>query len=206
MIVEVDAYKEKVPGYTPKRSEEFHRASAGLADTEFTQELKSRKYRRVILMAGGTASGKTEFAHSYLYHPDQLVYDGTLKDYHGFEVKLQRIARHTKGQAKVKVVLIIPRDWTKAFGAFLQRERKMNVATFFDTQIRSKITAAEILERTKTRVEIYSSDTHAGTKDLSYTRVPLERGRKWTARRLRDIATMLSEVAKENGIELIKKP
>lgn len=51
-------------------------------------------------MAGGTASGKTEFASSYLIHKDQLVYDGTLKSFDGFKIKLERIERYDKNTVR----------------------------------------------------------------------------------------------------------
>lgn len=124
MIIEVDGYKNKIVGYDPKKSEDFHQKSGKLADRDFVNCLKSRKYKRIIFMAGGTASGKTEFAHSYLVKKDQLVYSGTLKDFNGFKIKLQKIKRYDKNNSSVKVILIIPRDWIKAFEAFLKREKK----------------------------------------------------------------------------------
>ncbi len=66
MIIEVDEYKKKISGYDPKKSELFHSQSAKLADKDFILALKSKKYKRIIFMAGGTASGKTEYAVSYL--------------------------------------------------------------------------------------------------------------------------------------------
>lgn len=115
MIIKVDEYKKKVVGYDSNRSEEFHLESAKLADKDFTDCLKSKRYKRIIFMAGGTASGKTEFASSYLTHKDQLAYDGTLKSFDGFKVKLQRIERYDKNGSKIKVILILPADWVKAF-------------------------------------------------------------------------------------------
>ena len=87
MIIEVDEYKKKVFWYNAAHSENFHEASAKLADKDFTIALKSGLYKRVILMAGGTASGKTEYATSYLTKKDQLVYDGTLKNENGFIIR-----------------------------------------------------------------------------------------------------------------------
>lgn len=100
MIIEVDEYKKRVLGYNPEKSEDFHRESARLADKDFVDCLRSRKYKRIIFMAGGTASGKSEFAYSYLTKKDQLVYDGTLKDFDGFKIKLKKL---------VGMIKIIPR-------------------------------------------------------------------------------------------------
>ncbi len=57
MIIEVDEYKKKIPGYDPKNSELFHRESAKLADKDFLKEIKSGIYKKIFFMAGGTASG-----------------------------------------------------------------------------------------------------------------------------------------------------
>lgn len=202
MIIEVDEYKKKVLGYNPEKSEDFHRESARLADKDFVDCLRSQKYKRIIFMAGGTASGKSEFAHSYLAKKDQLVYDGTLKDFNGFKIKLQKIERYDKNDSRVKVVLIIPKDWVKAFGAFLKRERKMRPVTFFDTHIRSKLAVARILKETKTRVEIYVSDVKDDTDKLKYIRLKVLKGRKSMAKSLIATAQHMHKIASENGIEI----
>lgn len=171
MIIEVDEYKEKVVGYEAEKSEDFHIESARLADKDFINHLKTGKYKRVILMAGGTASGKTEFATSYLIHKDQLVYDGTLKNFEGFQIKYKNIMKYTKGLAKIKIVLIIPANFDDAFKIFHNRKRKMKLETFFDTQIRSRQTVAKILIETKVRVEVYSSVYSSSKDKLQYTRI-----------------------------------
>lgn len=202
MIIEVDEYKNKVPGYTPEKSESFHHESGKLADKDFVDSLKSRKYKRIVFMAGGTASGKTEFAHSYLTKKDQLVYDGTLKDINGFKIKLQKIERYDKNNSRIKVVLIIPKDWVKAFEAFLKRERRMRPITFFDTHIRSKLAVSRILSETKTRVEVYVSDVKDGTDKLSYIRLNMSKGRKSIAENLVLAARSMNKIAAENAIEI----
>lgn len=202
MIIEVDEYKNKIPGYNPLKSEDFHAESAKLADKEFTDCLKSRKYKRVIFMGGGTASGKTEFAHSYLNKSDQLVYDGTLKSFEGFKIKLQRIERYDKNNSKIKVVLIIPKDWVKAFEAFLKRERKMKPQTFFDTHIRSRLTVAKILTNTKIQVEIYVSEVKENTDKLAYIKLKVSNERKVLVKDLLSTAQYLQQMALQNDIEI----
>ena len=201
MIIEVDEYKKKVEGYDANRSEDFHFESAKLADKDFIDCLKSKKYRRIIFMAGGTASGKTEFASSYLTNKDQLVYDGTLKDFSGFKIKLQKIERYDKNTSKVKVVLIIPLDWVQSFEAFLKRERKMKNITFFETQIRSKLSVAKILRDTKVRVEIYVSRYEEGKDRLGFIKIKgIDRKKK--AHQLEMIAVSMKNIAVENGFEI----
>ena len=201
MIIEVDEYKKKVEGYDPNKSEDFHFESAKLADKDFIDCLKSKKYRRIIFMAGGTASGKTEFASSYLKHKDQLVYDGTLKDFSGFKIKLQKIERYDKNASKVKAVLVIPLDWVKSFEAFLKRKRKMKNITFFETQIRSKLSVAKILRDTKVRVEIYVSRYEEGKDRLGFIKIKgIDRKKK--AHLLEMIAVSMKNIAVENGFEI----
>lgn len=153
-------------------------------------------------MAGGTASGKTEFAYSYLNKSDQLVYDGTLKSFDGFKIKLQRIERYDKNKSKVKVVLIIPKDWIRAFEAFLRRERKMKPQTFFETHIRSRLTVAKILTNTKIKTEIYVSEVKEGTDKLHYIKVKVSGKRRIILEDLISTAKYLQNMALQNGIEI----
>lgn len=171
MIIEVDEYKKQIPGYDPEKSEEFHSESAKLANKDFDTCLKSGKYKRIIFMAGGTASGKTEFAQSYFGHKDQLVYDGTLKHFNGFDIKVRNVNRFTKNTAKIKAVLIIPRNIDQSFEIFLTRERKMKDEVFFETHKKSAETVAQILIHTKYRVEIYVSELDSDIKRLKYKRL-----------------------------------
>jgi adenosyl cobinamide kinase/adenosyl cobinamide phosphate guanylyltransferase len=204
MIIEVDKYKDVVDGYDASRSEDFHIQSAKLADGEFKKCLQSKKYKRIIFMAGGTASGKTEYSTSFLTHKDQLVYDGTLKEFDGFKIKLQKIQKYDKNKSKVKVVLIIPFDWVVAFEAFLKRERKMKMYTFFDTQINSKLTVAKILKDTKYRVEIYVSKYDEKNEKLSYIRIKnIKRTTK--SKLLIDLANSMKRIAEENGFDIKTK-
>lgn len=203
MIIEVDEYKKKVKEYDANRSEDFHLESSKLADRDFIDALKSKKYKRIILMAGGTASGKTEFAKSYLIHKNQLVYDGTLKSYEGFKVKRDKIKNYDKSRSTFKVVLIIPYDWRKAFEAFLGRERKMKPAIFFNTQIQSKRTAARILLETKFKVDVYISRIEEGKERLGYIQIRDSRGKK--ARILEKLADLMEKIAVDNGFEINNK-
>ena len=203
MIIEVDEYKKKVAGYDPERSEDFHRESAKLADKDFIEHLKSGKYREVIFMAGGAASGKTEFSTSYLTADDQLIYDGTLKNFDGFQIKLKNIKRYAKNNPNVKVVLIIPEDWVKAFQAFLKRERKMKPFTFFDTHIRSKLAVARVLKETDISVEIHASIPKEDSEKLDYVGIKTEGNRGLAIAGLVSAARQLHEIAEKEGLDII---
>jgi hypothetical protein len=192
MIIEVDEYKKKVPGYDPERSEDFHSESAHLADRDFIKHLRMGKYNEIIFMAGGAASGKTEFCVSYLMGDGVLVYDGTLKNFDGFQVKLKNIKRYAKNNPSIKVILIIPDDWKQAFEIFLKRERKMEVITFFDTHVRSKIAVAKVLLETNITTDIYTSRLMQDELRLDYDRI-IYQDRQNMANKLLQIARDLYE-------------
>lgn len=202
MIIEVDEYKKKVEGYDASKSEDFHSESGKLADKDFIECLKTKKYKRIVLMAGGTASGKTEFARDHLNQKDYLVYDGTLKDFHGFKVKTDRIKKYSKGKVRTKIILIVPYNWEKAFNAFLGRERKMKIDTFFITQIQSKKTVSKILRETKVRVEIFVSLVKEGEGSLSFLKIKGNRIQK--AKYLDNLANTMEKVAVDIGFEINK--
>ncbi|MBI2612103.1 hypothetical protein HYW54_05185 [Candidatus Gottesmanbacteria bacterium] len=64
LVISIDDFKRQIPGYDPKRAEEFHRQSAKMADKAFEKALKTSSYPKVLLVSGGSASGKTEFIAS----------------------------------------------------------------------------------------------------------------------------------------------
>jgi hypothetical protein len=203
MHIEVDEYKKKVKDYDPRNSEEFHSESGKLADADFKKCLKSKQYKRVIFMAGGTASGKTEYAYSYLKHKDQLIYDGTLKNFTGFTTKLQKVKKYSK-TSKVKVVFIIPGDWVKSFEVFSKRERKMKPNVFFETHIKSLFSISRILNETKYRVEIYISSVEDGKDKLAYKRIVFKKigTRSSVAKIMIKLSEKLQDIAFGNGFEI----
>ena len=157
MIIEIDAFKKQIAGYDPKNSEDFHEASAKLADKVFYTELKSGKYSEVVFLAGGAASGKTEFASIFLQQENILVYDGTMQNVAGFEIKLKKIIKFIP-QSKVRVILITPANLSVAYKVFLGRERVMSDDTFIRTQVNSKLSVLNILENhPEVNVQVYTN-------------------------------------------------
>lgn len=201
MLIEVDEYKKMVPNYDPEQSELFHSESAHLADKDFEKHLKTGKYEEVIFMAGGDASGKTEFSTSFLVNDDQLIYDGTLKNFDGFKIKLNNIKRYAKNKPASKVILIIPDNWKQAFEIFLSRERKMKIETFFDTHIRSKIAVARVLLETEINVEIFTSTLDNKEIKLDYKPLAIT-DRKEIIYLLIQLAKELSQEAITRGLKI----
>jgi hypothetical protein len=64
-VISIDEKKESIKGYSPKDANKFHIESAKTANKKFDQELKKIKNKNVILMCGGSASGKTEFIEKF---------------------------------------------------------------------------------------------------------------------------------------------
>src|SRR5579863_6888304 len=95
-IISADELKKTMPGCTPDKSEAFHRESAKLADKLYTKSLKERSEQTVILMAGGTASGKSEYISVYLTDLDAIILDGTLPTFTGAEIKIKSAKKANK--------------------------------------------------------------------------------------------------------------
>jgi hypothetical protein len=141
--ISIDEQKRHIPGYTPERAEEFHVASAKEADKLFTRALKQDPSKTVILLCGGSASGKTEFCSEYLINEDAIVYDGTLSSGHGAQVKIRNIR---KAKKKVVVIGVLPDDLKRAFSAFLHRDRQFDDAHFYRTHVGARQTLLWIAE------------------------------------------------------------
>jgi hypothetical protein len=107
IIVSADNIKESLSGYTPAKLGEFHRESTRLADKAYHDTIKSSRYSRVVLLSGGSASGKTEYMSAYLQNQSVIILDGTLPTLEGFEIKRRNALRLNK---KVEIHAIIPEE------------------------------------------------------------------------------------------------
>lgn len=156
IIISADEIKKRMDGYDPKDAERFHRQSARQADKEFERALKSKKeYKKVILMNGGTASGKTEFLSEYLYDKDTIIFDGTLSGEEGARIKIRKIIK----AKKIPVIYsIIPDDLSRAFIAFLHRDRQFKDTHFYRTHTGSRRTLLWVAKNCpQVKIKIYES-------------------------------------------------
>jgi hypothetical protein len=136
-VISADEIKKDLPHYSPDKAESFHRESAKLADKLFSESLKSNPYTSAILLNGGTASGKTEFLSTQLFHKKCIIFDATLSTPLGAENKLRQILK----AKKIPVIYaVIPDNLQRAFLAFLNRDRKFSDAHFYKTHARSRKT------------------------------------------------------------------
>ncbi len=130
IIISADEIKKTLSGYNPRQAESFHEKSARLADREFKRSLKTCSESKVIIMAGGAASGKTEYVSTYLKRQEVVVFDGTLPTFEGARIKIQGALKVVKA---VEIHLVIPALLQSAFFTFLNRERKFPASNFYRT-------------------------------------------------------------------------
>lgn len=137
IIISADEIKKQLPNYSPDKVELFHRESARQADKLFSQALKTSTDKKVILLNGGTASGKTEFLSTQLRNERCIILDATLSTELGATNKLRQIIAAEKIPL---IYAVIPDDLKRAFIAFLNRDRKFSDAHFYKTHSGSRRT------------------------------------------------------------------
>ncbi len=140
-IISADEIKKTLPGFTPEHSEQFHRASAKIADHQYADTLKNGDEKGVILLSGGTASGKSEYVSVYLMNENAIIFDGTLPTFNGAKIKIEKA---TKAKKLVEICAVLPSSLLVAFIAFLNRERQFPVEHFYHTHFSSRKTLLEI--------------------------------------------------------------
>ena len=134
-IISADEIKKQLPNYSPEKAEAFHHESARQADKLFTQALKIIKEKAVILLNGGTASGKTEFLLTHLNNENCIILDATLSTELGAKNKIRQIVK--AGKTPI-LYTVIPDDLKRAFIAFLNRDRKFSDTHFYKTHSGSR--------------------------------------------------------------------
>ena len=137
IIISADEIKKKLKGYSPELAEKFHDKSAKMADQEFEKAVEAAPYKKVILVCGGSASGKSEFLATELINEESIIFDGTLSSEKRAEIKLKKIIKANK---KPVIYAVIPDDLKRAFIAFLRRDRKFSDAHFYRTHSSSRKT------------------------------------------------------------------
>jgi len=162
VIISADEIKKSLPNYSPEKAEEFHSVSAKQADKEFESVLKTSQFEKVILLNGGSASGKTEFLMTQLEKRHCVIFDGTLQTPEGARVKLERIVKVNK---KPIIFSVIPDDLGRAFIAFLHRDRRFSSSHFYKTHSGSRKTLLWITEHFPTiEINLIESSYTRGQK------------------------------------------
>jgi len=97
IIISADEIKKNLKGYNPEKVEKFHTESAKIADKNFIKYLNNKDFNNVLLLCGGTASGKTELISEYLVdREDSIIFDGTLSTTEGAKIKIKNIEKKNK--------------------------------------------------------------------------------------------------------------
>lgn len=150
-VISIDEEKEFLPGYLPEKADDFHIESAKTANKKFDSELKKIKNKKVILMCGGSASGKTEFVEKFCPIFDEkknenlegLIFDSTLATELGAKIKIEKII---KSKNIPVICFVLPQNLRRCFKAFQNRERKVPKNRFFETHNGSRKTALWIVK------------------------------------------------------------
>lgn len=155
VLISADDLKKTIPGYDPKESHKVHVESARMADAEYNKAIKTSTYNEVVLLSGGSASGKTEFMSEYLLDKPIIIVDGTLPTLEGAKIKIRKALKRGK---KVKIIAVWPADLKVAFAAFLQRDRKFPDEHFYRTHSQSRKTLLELAQADlDIEIEIYEN-------------------------------------------------
>lgn len=171
IVISADEIKKQIPDYSPEKAEVFHRESARLADKLFSRELKKSKYKSVILLNGGTASGKSEFLSTQLRNKRYIVFDATLSTKLGAEIKLRQIF---KAKKKPIIYAVIPDDLRRAFVAFLSRDRKFSDSHFYKTHSGSRKTLLWIAKNyPQIKINIVES-SYISSRVLQFAKIKLD--------------------------------
>ena len=166
VVISADEIKKLLPHYSPDKAESFHRESTRQADRLFAKALKNNHYKEVILLNGGTASGKTEFLSTQLNRKKCVIFDATMSTEEGARIKFKQI--YKAGKTPV-IYAVIPDDLKRAFIAFLNRDRKFSDAHFYKTHSGSRKTLlwiASDYSNIKMRI-VESSYTSSGKLQFS---------------------------------------
>ncbi len=168
LLISADEIKKILPNYSPEKAEAFHSQSAKQADKEFEAALRENRYKTVILMSGGSASGKTEFLASHLMKGRSIIFDTTLSTPEGPKNKIRKILKANKTPV---IYSVVPDDLTRAFIAFLHRDRKFSDAHFYRTHSGSRKTLLWIAENYP-QVNIYLiKSSYSRNRKLRFTRL-----------------------------------
>lgn len=170
-IISADEIKKQMPNYSPEKVEQFHQESARQADKILAKELRTSVFESVILLCGGTASGKTEFLSTQLNDQKSIILDATLSTELGARNKLRQIVKAKKTPI---IYAILPDDIKRAFIAFLSRDRKFSDTHFYKTHSGSRKTLLWIaLNYPEVQINIIES-SYTKSKVLEFAKIEFD--------------------------------
>ena len=145
ILISSDEIKKTLPDYNPNHAENYQSESTKLADKSFYEHLNHSDSVEVIIMAGGAASGKTEFLATHLEdnNTDKIILDTTLSTIIGARIKISKIIKLGK---KPVLYYVVPDSLYRAYIAFLNRDRKFRDEHFFRTHSGSRKTLLWVID------------------------------------------------------------
>lgn len=171
ITISADEIKKSLIGYTPEKAEKFHSRSARMADEEFEKAVKKTSFKEVILVCGGSASGKSEFLADQLTDRKSVIFDGTLSSTKRAEIKFKIILKKNKTPI---IYAVIPDDLKRAFLAFLKRDRKFRDTHFYRTHSSSRKTLLWIaLNYPNIEINIIES-YYTSSQELKFANIRLD--------------------------------
>ncbi len=168
-IISADEIKAILPNYDPAKVELFHKKSAKIADKQFQRILKKDQNNKVILLSGGSASGKTEFMATQLREEACIIFDTTLPTVVGAKIKIRSVEKLHK---KVVIYAVIPDDLTRSFIAFLNRDRKFKDDHFYRTHSGSRKTLLWIANNYPTVEIVIIESSYTARRVLQFDKIP----------------------------------
>lgn len=174
-VISADEIKKTLNGYNPKKSEKYHTESAKLADNEFYRKIKENPHKEVILMCGGSASGKTEYLTSYLKDFKGITLDTTLSTKEGARIKIEKILRQNKTPI---IVAVLPDNLKRSFLAFLFRDRKYPDKYFFETHSGARQTLLWIAQKHPDIEIVYIRSDYKNKKKMIFKNLSYQNKQK----------------------------
>lgn len=147
VIISSDSCKKKIPGYDPAKAQNFHEESARMADREYELAIKDSNIKQVVILCGGSASGKSELIDAYLvneYNENTIVLDSTLSSNSG---AINKICPALKKKLKIILYFVQPQSIRLSYQAFLFRERQFPVKHFIRTHSGARDTFLFVLRK-----------------------------------------------------------
>lgn len=119
-------------------------------------------------MSGGTASGKTEFMLTQLANKNAIIVDTTLPTSEGARIKIRKTFQAKK---KIEIYSVIPDNLSRAFIAFLHRDRVFSQEHFYRTHSQSRSTLLWIA-KSYPEIKIHLIESkYTSSKNMSFTEI-----------------------------------
>ena len=155
VIIDSDAIKEAHPAYDPKNPAPLHPESSAIAQDLYKKAIQQDTSGQVNLMAGGTASAKSEVALTPLRNTPSVILDGTLGKY---DKAVQNIDYALKNGKDVTIHAVYsPVELSTVLNEL--RPRTVGSAPFIDTHAGYRATLPKLMEKYGDQINVKLYET-----------------------------------------------